>query len=337
MSASDPKASNPRPAAVIAGTGSALPTRILPNSELEKMVETTDEWITTRTGIRERRIAAPQQFASDLGAEAAQRALQQAKVTPDKVEMIICATISPDMPFPNTASLIQAKIGAKHAACFDLEAACTGFLYALEVGRQFIVSGTCQTVLVVAAEKLSAIVDWKDRNTCVLFGDGAGAAVLRPSTTSKGIIYSCLGSNGALGDLLSMPGGGCRHPATVETVQARMHYLKMEGREVYKHAVLGMSKAAKDALEKSHLKIEDIACIVPHQANIRIIEGLADRVGVSMDKFYLNLHRYGNMSAASAIVALDEASRENRFKRGDYLLMAAFGAGLTWGATTLQW
>ncbi len=321
----------------IAGTGSYLPTRVLSNADLEKMVDTSDEWITSRTGIRERRIAAADQCASDLGAESARRALASSKIPAEKVDMIICATITPDMPFPSTACMIQDKIGAKKAVCFDIEAACSGFLFALEIGRQFILTGTHQTVLVVAADKLSSIVDWKDRNTCILFGDGAGAAVLRPTGSSKGIMNSCLGSNGAKGDLLCMPGGGSRHPSTVETVRAGMHYLKMAGKEVYKHAVLAMHHAAVQALEKSQLKVEDIVCIIPHQANARIIEGLADRMGVGTDRFYINLHRYGNMSAASAAVALDEAAREGRFQRGDFILLIAFGAGLTWGASVVQW
>ncbi|MDD2710383.1 MAG: ketoacyl-ACP synthase III [Verrucomicrobiae bacterium] len=341
MSASEAKTANPFiPSlnnAVIAGTGSHLPSRVLSNADLEKMVETSDEWITSRTGIKERRIAAADEYTSHLGAAAALKALTEAGVKAEDVDLIICATITPDMPFPNTASLIQEKIGARRAACFDLEAACTGFLYGLEVGRQFIATGAHQTVLVVAAEKISAITDWKDRNTCVLFGDGAGAAVLRPSATARGIIRSCLGSNGALAHLISMPGGGSQHPASLETVNNREHFLKMQGREVYKHAVLGMSQAALHTLQLSGLKAEDITCILPHQANVRIIEGVADRIGVPLEKFYLNLHRYGNMSAASVAIAMDEAAREGRFKRGDFLLMVAFGAGLTWGATALQW
>jgi len=321
----------------IVSTGSYLPTRVLSNADLEKMVDTSDEWITSRTGIRERRIAAADQYASDLGAEAVRRALMNAKISPEKVDMIICATITPDMPFPNTACLIQDKIGAKKAICFDIEAACSGFLFGLEIGRQFVLSGAHQTVVIVAAEKLSSIVDWKDRNTCVLFGDGAGAAVLRSVVGSKGIMSSCLGSNGAHGDLLCMPGGGSRHPATHESIRAGLHYLKMSGREVYKHAILTMHQAATQALESSRLKIEDIVCIIPHQANARIIEGLAGRLGVKVDKFYINLHRYGNLSAASAAVALDEAAREGRFQRGDPILLIAFGAGLTWGATTVHW
>jgi 3-oxoacyl-[acyl-carrier-protein] synthase III len=321
----------------IVGTGSALPSKVLTNADLEKMVDTSDDWITTRTGIRERRIAGPDQCTSDLGAEAAKHALSNANVDPLKVDLIVCATITPDMPFPNTACLVQEKIGATNAACFDVEAACSGFIYAIEITRQFVMSGTINTGLVVAAEKLSSIVDWKDRNTCVLFGDGAGAAVLQHAEAPHGIIASALGSNGAHGELLCMPGGGARHPATTQTIEARLHHLKMTGKEVYKHAILSMSRAAHDVLDRCQLKLEDIACIIPHQANARIIEGLAERLKLPLEKFYVNLHRYGNMSAASAAVALDEAAREGRFKRGDYILVIAFGAGLTWGATVVEW
>jgi 3-oxoacyl-[acyl-carrier-protein] synthase-3 len=327
----------PLRSASIIGTGSFLPTQVLTNADLEKLVETTDEWIISRTGIRERRLAAKDQFTSDLGAEAARRALSNAKIPASKVDMIICATITPDMPFPNTACLIQEKIGASKAFCFDIEAACSGFVYALEIGRQFVMSGTVQTALIIASEKLSSIVDWKDRNTCVLFGDGAGAAVLHHVEGTQGILYSALGGDGKYGDLLCMPGGGVKHPATVETVKSGLHYLKMSGKETYKHAVRAMHQVANDALSKCHLTMDDITCIIPHQANKRILEGLAARLEVSVDKVYVNLHHYGNMSAASAAVALDEGAQEGRFKRGDYIMIIAFGAGLTWGATIVQW
>jgi len=323
--------------ASIVGTGSYLPHRVLSNADLEKMVDTSDEWITTRTGIRERRLADAREYTSDLGAEAARRALADARIPASKVDMIICATITPDMPFPSTACLIQKKIGAMKVACFDVEAACSGFIYALEVGKQFVMTATCDHVLVVAAEKLSSIIDWKDRNTCVIFGDGAGAAVLQHVEGSQGILAASLGASGAQGDLLCVPGGGSQHPSSVESVRAGLHYLKMSGKEVYRHATLAMQQAAEDALHRCQLKIEDITCVIPHQANIRIIQGLADRFDVTLDKFYINLHRYGNMSAASAAVALDEGAKEGRFKRGDYLLIIAFGAGLTWGATVVQW
>ncbi len=321
----------------IVGTGSYLPKKVLTNADLVRMVDTTDEWITSRTGIRERRIAATDECTSDLGAEAVRRALENADVPSSKVDLILCATITPDMHFPCTAALIQHKIGAPHIACFDIEAACSGFIYGIEIGRQFIMSRTCNTVVVVAAEKLSSIVDWKDRNTCVLFGDGAGAAVLQHSSASHGIMASSLGGDGAHGELLCVPGGGARLPASVATVNSGQHYLKMMGKEIYKHAMKSMQQAVTEALQRAGMKIDDITCIIPHQANMRIIEGLAERLEVPMERFYVNLHRYGNMSAASAAVALDESAREGRFKRGDIILTVAFGAGLTWGANVVKW
>lgn len=321
----------------IVGTGSYLPPKVLSNADLERMVDTSDDWITSRTGIRERRIAAADQCTSDLGSEAVKRALDNAHVPASKVDLIICATITPDMLFPSTAALIQHKIGSSHAACFDIEAACSGFIYGLEIGRQFVAARTCNTVVVVAAEKLTSIVDWKDRNTCVLFGDGAGAAVLQHTHPSHGILASSLGANGAHSDMLCMPGGGARHPSTHESVNHGLHYLKMMGKEVYKHALKNMGHAVAEALERAGLQLSDIRCFIPHQANMRIIEGLAERLGVPLDHFYVNLHRYGNMSAASAAVALDEGAREGRFKRGDYILTVAFGAGLTWGANVVKW
>ncbi len=321
----------------IVGTGSYLPKKVLSNADLEKMVETSDEWITTRTGICERRIAALDECTSDLGAEAARKAIQNAGISADDIDLIICATITPDMPFPCTSALIQARIEASRAACFDIEAACSGFIFALEIARQFVMSGTYQTVLAVASEKLSSIVDWKDRNTCVLFGDGAGAAILQHRSGSKGILASSLGANGKHGELLCMPAGGAKNPSSLATVNSGMHFLKMSGREVYKHAILAMQQAAKAALAGSGLKMENLACIIPHQANIRIIEGLAERLRVPIEKFFINLNKYGNMSAASAAVALDEGARQGRFQRGDFILIIAFGAGLTWGATVLEW
>ena len=325
------------PSVSIIGTGSYLPSKVLSNADLEKMVDTTGEWITSRTGIRERRIAGPEEYTSHLGAAAAHQALESAGISAAEVDLLICATITPDMLFPCTACLIQEKIGASKAVCFDIEAACSGFLFAIEIGRQFVISGTFPTVLVIAAEKLSSIVDWKDRNTCILFGDGSGAVVLKHVKGAHGILMSSLGSKGKHGDLLCMPGGGVRHPATVESVQAGLHHLKMAGKEVFKHAIRYMSQAAFDALNRCHLSVDDIVCIIPHQANMRIIQGLAERLNVPTDRFYVNLHRYGNMSAASAAVALDEGAREGRFQRGDYILIIVFGAGLTWGATVVRW
>ncbi len=321
----------------IVGTGSYVPDRVLTNADLEKMVDTTDEWITTRSGIKERRIAPDYMCTSDMGAEAARRAMQQANVREDEMDLIICATITPDMPFPATACLIQQKLGAKKAAAFDIEAACSGFLYGIEIGQQFIMSGTYDTVLVVGAEKLSTIVDWQDRATCVLFGDGAGAAILRSRGEEHGILTTCMGADGSQADILLMPAGGAKYPASKESVSAGMHYLKMAGKEVFKSAVIAMQTAAEEALQKCNLTIADIKCIIPHQANSRIIEAIADRLGAPMERVYMNLHRYGNVSAASVAIALDEAAREGRFQRGDLILLIVFGSGLTWASCVIQW
>jgi 3-oxoacyl-[acyl-carrier-protein] synthase-3 len=321
----------------IVGTGSYVPERVLSNADLEKTVDTTDEWITTRTGIKERRVAAPEQCTSDMAAEAARRAMEQAGVSGKNIDLIICATVTPDMIFPSTACLVQQKIGAKRAAAFDIEAACSGFLYALEIAQQFITSGTYDTVLVIGAEKLSTIVDWDDRNTCVLFGDGAGAAVLQSRGEEHGILTTCMGADGSLADLLQVPGGGARYPASKKSVGDKMHYIKMAGREVYKSAVVAMQTAAEEALRRCNLTVADIRCIIPHQANLRIIEATAKRLNAPMDKVYVNLNRYGNVSAASVAIALDEAAREGRFQRGDLILLVVFGGGLTWASCVIQW
>jgi 3-oxoacyl-[acyl-carrier-protein] synthase-3 len=307
------------------------------NADLEKMVDTTDEWITTRSGIKERRIAPDYMCTSDMAVEAARRAMEQAHIREDEIDLIICATITPDMPFPATACIIQHKLGAKRAAAFDMEAACSGFLYGLEIGQQFITSGTFNTVLVIGAEKLSTIVDWQDRQTCVLFGDGAGAAILRSRGEEHGILTTCMGADGSQADILLMPAGGAKYPASKESVSAGMHHLKMSGKEVFKNAVIAMQTAAEEALAKCGLTVADIKCVIPHQANIRIIEAIADRLDVPMEKVYVNLHRYGNVSAASVAIALDEAAREGRFQRGDLILLVVFGSGLTWASCVIQW
>ena len=321
----------------IAGVGSYVPTRTLTNADLEKMVSTTDEWITTRTGIKERHIAAKDEFTSDLGTKAALRAMARAGVTAEEIDLIVVATITPDMPFPSTAALIQRKIGAHRAAAFDLEAACSGFIYALEVAQQFIMSRTYDTVLVIGAEKLSSIVDWQDRNTCVLFGDGAGAAVLRNRPNAHGLLTAVMGSDGRKADLLFMAGGGSRCPATQESVAARMHYLRMEGKETFKNAVQAMQTAAQEALRRCEIDISRIKLIIPHQANVRIIEAVGDRLGARPDQLFINLHKFGNTSAASVAIALDEAVQSGRVQAGDLLLLVVFGAGLTWGAAVIEW
>tara|TARA_Y100000588_G_scaffold385052_1_gene477587 strand:- start:223 stop:1221 length:999 start_codon:yes stop_codon:yes gene_type:complete len=321
----------------ITGIGSYVPERVLSNSDLEELVDTNDEWITTRTGIKERRMAAENEFTSTMAVKAALKALAQSEVNPTDLDLIVVATITPDMPFPATACLVQQELGATKAAAFDLEAACSGFIYALEVGRAFISSGIYRNVLIIGAEKLSSIIDWQDRNTCVLFGDGAGAAVLQRRNEARGVLATRLGSDGNKAEILAMPGGGCRQPATVDSVNERIHFLKMEGKEVYKNAVTAMTAAAKDVMDRSGLSIEDIKCIIPHQANQRIISAIGERLGAKEGQVFVNLQKYGNTSAASVAVALDEALQSGKIKRGDRILIIAFGAGLTWGATILEW
>lgn len=321
----------------LTGIGSYVPSRVLTNHDLEKMVETSDEWITTRTGVRERRIAESNESTSDLGARAARRALQSAGVTPEQVDLIIVATCTPDMQLPATACLIQHKIGAHRAAAFDLEAACSGFLYALHVGQQFIMTRTFETVLVVGAEKISSITNWRDRNTCVLFGDGAGAAVLQHRPHSHGLLTVVLGADGDKADLLKVPAGGSRCPATVESVRAGKHFLHMEGRETFKYAVQAMSSAALEALRRCELDVSQIRCIIPHQANRRIIDAVGERLGARPEQMFVNLDRYGNTSAASVAIALDEAVAARRIQRGDLVLLVAFGAGFTWAAAVIEW
>lgn len=320
----------------ILGLGCYLPAKVLTNRDIEKMVETSDEWIRTRTGISERRIAAEGQNTSDLSVEAAKRAMENAKLAPKDLDLILVATMTPDMPCPATSCLVQTKLGASRAAATDVAAACSGFLYGLVIGQQFIANETYRHVLVVGAEVLSRVVDWTDRSTCVLFGDGAGAAVL--GVTPQGRILSTyLGSDGSKADLLSVPGGGVKQPASAESVAQRAHFLKMNGAEVFKHAVRAMSEACQIALQRAGISADQVACVIPHQANIRIIQAVVDRAGLPLEKVYLNVGRYGNMSAASTIVALCEAVRDGRVKKGDYALLVAFGAGLTWGSAVLQW
>jgi 3-oxoacyl-[acyl-carrier-protein] synthase-3 len=321
----------------ITGVGSYVPAKILTNADLEKMVDTSDEWITTRTGIRERRVAARNEYTSDMAVKAAHRAMKMAGVTAEQLDLIVIATITPDMPFPATACLVQQKLGAPRAAAFDLEAACSGFIYGLEIGQQFIMSCTYDTVLVIGAEKLSSIVDWQDRNTCVLFGDGAGAAILQHRLNAHGLLTAVMGADGEKAHLLFMPGGGSRCPATTETVAAKRHYLQMEGREKYKNAVQAMCTAAQEALRRCELDISKVKCIIPHQANRRIIDAVGERLGAKPEQLFVNLDRYGNTSAASVAIALDEAVASGKIQRGDLVLLIVFGAGLTWGAAVIEW
>ena len=320
----------------IIGLGSYLPERILTNKELEKMVDTTDDWITSRTGIKQRRIAREDEATSDMATEAAKRALKDANLTASDIDLIIVATITPDMFFPATACLVQEKIGARMVPAFDISVACSGFIYGLAIANQFIASGVYKHALVIAAEKLSAITDWTDRNTCVLFGDGAGAAVLGP-VEEGGILSVYLGANGKAGDLIKLPAGGSRIPATKKSIDSNLHFIKMNGAELFKHAVKIMADAALEATRPLGLKAEDISLVIPHQANIRILKAVAKRMGLTEDKIYLNLEKYGNMSAASSAVALVEAVKEGRIKKGQKILLDAFGGGLTWGAIVIEW
>lgn len=321
----------------ISAVGSYVPKCILTNKELESRVETTDEWIMTRTGIKERRIAAATEYTSDLATQAALKAMARARITPEQIDLIIVATITPDMPFPSTACLVQKKIGARRAAAFDIEAACSGFIFGLEIGQQFIMSHTYDTVLVIGAEKLSTIIDWKDRNTCVLFGDGAGAAILQNRPNSHGLLTACMGSDGDKADLLALPGGGSRCPATLESVSAGKHFLHMDGKETFKSAVNAMFTAAQESLRRCELDISRIKCIIPHQANRRIIDAVGERLGARPDQIFINVEKYGNTSAASVAIALDEAVESGRIHRGDLILLIVFGAGLTWGAAVIEW
>ncbi|MFA5143891.1 MAG: beta-ketoacyl-ACP synthase III [Candidatus Omnitrophota bacterium] len=320
----------------IIGLGAYLPEKILTNKDLEKMVDTTDEWITTRTGIKERRIARQDEATSDMAAEAARRALADAKLTAADIDLIIVATITPDMFFPATACLVQEKIGARTVPAFDVSVACSGFIYGLAIAKEFIASGAYKHALVIAAEKLSAITDWTDRNTCVLFGDGAGAAVLGP-VEKGGILSVYLGANGKQGDLIKLPAGGSRIPPTKKSIEGNLHFIKMNGAELFKHAVKIMADAALEATKPLGLTADDISLVIPHQANIRILNAVAKRMGLTKEKIYLNIEKYGNMSAASSAVALVEAVKAGRIKKGEKMLLDAFGGGLTWGAIVIEW
>lgn len=321
----------------ITAVGAYVPSRVLTNAELEQTVNTTDEWITTRTGIKERRIAAPDEATSDLAAKAALRAMERAGVTGEQIDLIIVATVTPDMPFPSTACLVQQKIGAHRAAAFDIEAACSGFLYALEIGQQFIQSQTYETVLVIGADKLSSIVDWEDRNTCVLFGDGAGAAILQNRAQAHGLLTAYMGADGTKGRVLCVPGGGSQVPVSTDSLRQRLHYIHMDGKETFKSAVQAMCAAANEVLRRCELDISQIACVIPHQANRRIVDAVGERLGVKPGQLFVNLDRYGNTSAASVAIALDEAVSTGCVKRGDLVLLVAFGAGFTWAAAIIEW
>lgn len=321
----------------IISTGSYTPEKILTNHDLEQMVDTSDEWITERTGIKERRIADKDQAASDLAYEASKRALKTAGLKAKDIELIIVATVTGDMPLPSTACILQDRLDAKKAAAFDINAACSGFIYALSVADSFIKSGTFKRILIVGSEILSKFTDWKDRTTCVLFGDGAGAAILEATEEDRGIISTRIHSDGSLWELLHTPGGGSRSPASKETIKKRMHYIKMRGNETFKVAVRTLESLVVETLEENNIKPSQLSLLIPHQANLRIIQATAKRLDLPMEKVLINLDRYGNTSAASIPIALDEAVRAGRIREGDYILLEAFGGGLTWASALIKW
>lgn len=324
---------------IIAGTGSYLPEKIITNNDIAKTVDTSDEWVYTRSGIKERRIAKSEEAASDMALISAKRALESAKLNPEDIDLVIVTTVTPDMMFPSTACILQAKLGIRNnIPCFDVEAACSGFVYGVEVASKMMKSGYYKNALVVSSEKLSGILDWQDRNTCVLFGDGSGAVVL--STTEEenvGILDTVLGADGSDTATLKLPAGGSAMPATKETVENRLHFLQMNGREVFKHAVKIMGEKSFEVIERYGITPDEISLLIPHQANTRIIESVAKRLKLPMGKVFVNIEKYGNTSSASIPIALDEALKAGKIKKGDYILFVAFGAGLTWGATLVKW
>jgi len=322
---------------MIVGTGSYSPEKILTNADLEKMVATSDAWIIERTGIRERRIASPEEATSDLAVAASRRALEMAELEPEEIELIVMGTITPDMPWPSTAVLLQNRLGNKRAFAFDVSAACAGSLYALSIADRYVATGVVRNALVVGAETLTRIVDWKDRNTCILFGDGAGALVLRPTEDGRGIRSMHLHTDGSQWGILNQPAGGSRMPLTAEILAAGGQYLKMNGREVYKVAVRALEECSREALEANHLAPGDVDRVIAHQANKRILDATLSRLGIPASKCWMNLDKYGNTSAASVPTTLDEANRAGWLKPGDHILLMAIGAGMAWGAGVIRW
>jgi 3-oxoacyl-[acyl-carrier-protein] synthase-3 len=325
------------PFAHITGWGMAVPEKILTNSDLEKIIDTDDKWIVERTGIKERHIAREGQTTSSLAVEAVWKALSVAKIKPTEIDLIICATSTPEYIFPATACLVQDRIGATKAGAFDLSAACTGFIYALNMAAQAIRSGSLKVVIVIGAETLSRFVDWTDRNTCILFGDGAGALVLQASDTPGGLLSTVMHSDGSGADLLIVPAGGSKNPTTEATIRAGLHYIQMDGREVFRFATRVMAQATREVISAAGILIEDVKWIIPHQANLRIIEAAARGLKLPLDRFVINLDRYGNTSTASIPIAICEAIKDGRLQKGDKFVLVGFGAGLTWGATIAQW
>lgn len=323
--------------AAIVGTGRCLPEKIVSNEDIEKLVDTSDEWIFSRTGIRQRRMVSNGQTTSDLGAEAARQAIADAGLTPDDISLIITSTITPDHFFPSTSCLIQNKIGATKTGGFDLSAACAGFVYGLIMGARLVEADPSQTVLVIGAETLTKVTDYTDRASCILFGDGAGAAVLKATDDGRGVLGSEFGIDGSGADFMKIPAGGSALPASEQTVRDRLHYMKLAGRETFRFAVVKMADLIQQALKDSGLTMDDVSLVVPHQVNMRIIQAAAERCGLDMEKIYCNIDRYGNTSAASVPIALDEAARNGRIKRGDVIVLVAFGGGLSWSSAVVRW
>jgi 3-oxoacyl-[acyl-carrier-protein] synthase III len=324
----------PRKARLI-GTGSYLPERVLKNEDFEKIIDTSDEWIVTRTGMKERRIAGINEFPSDMGYEAAKKALEAAHMTSDHLDLIVVATMTPDYISPSTGAIIQAKLGCQQIPALDIQAACTGYLYGLSMAKAYIESGMYQNILVIASEKMSAFLDYKDRTTCVLFGDGASAAIISHQGEGLSLDTVCLGADGELAELVIIPGGGSKNPASHKSVEEGLHYFKMTGKEVFKHAVRRMGAAAKECLEKAGLDESQMSWLIPHQANRRIMEAMAKNLNLSIEKVYQTVHKYGNTSSSSVAIALDELVQEHVLHEGEHLLLVAFGGGLTWGAALL--
>jgi len=321
----------------IAGAGYYVPSKILTNAEIGMRIGIPDEWVRTRTGIRERRIAANEEATSDLAVRAGLAAMKSASITPDQVDLIIVATLSPDMQFPATACIVQEKLGCKRAAAFDVGAACSGFIFALSIAEQYMKSGTYSTVLVIGAEVFSRIIDWEDRNTCVLFGDGAGAIVVRRVEPGTGIISISLGSDGSGAELLKIPAGGSRQQTSYETVRNRLYYIKMAGKEIYKFATNSVVMALRKELARQHISCDDISLLICHQANVRIIERIAGKLSLPMDKVFVNIDKYGNTSAASIPIALCDAILQGKIHKGDIVVFIGLGAGLTWGSAIVKW
>ena len=321
----------------ITGTGAYVPKRVMTNQDLEKIVETSSQWIVDRTGIRERRIAADGEATSDLAVEAARQALEMAGLSAKELDLLIVATCTPDMFLPSTACIVQDRVGAKKAVAFDVSAACSGFLYALSVGVQYLQNGVFKTALIIGAEVMSRITDWSDRSTCILFGDGAGAVVIEAREGLNGILSTHLYSDGRLWELIYVPGGGSRMPSSSETIDKGLNVMKMKGNETFKVAIRNLEEAARAALMHNHLKESDVSLLIPHQANLRILTAVADRLKIPIERVMINIDRFGNTSAASIPMALDEAARSGRVKEGDILLMEAFGGGLTWASAVIRW